>query len=772
MYDGQPVPKVIDFGVAKALGQKLTDKTMFTEFGSIVGTLEYMSPEQAAQSQLDVDTRSDIYSLGVILYELLTGTTPLDRKNLKSAAILELLRIIKEEEPPKPSTRLSTTEALPSIAANRSLEPKRLSGLLRGELDWIVMKALEKDRSRRYETANGFAADVQRYLHDEPVAACPPSTAYRLRKLVRRNKSLVVGVCAVMAVLTVGMVTSTLLALRAMAAEGLADERLVAETKARNGETDARRQAERERDKALAAEERAERERDRAEEGFAQARAVVDQYLTQVSESQLLTAAGMQPLRRELLQSALQFYEGFLQQRGNDSSIKAELASAQLRVRKVYEELGRTADAKSAIHRARQLYQELLQQDPSNPDFRYGMARVHYYAGERPKDMEILEPLIQEYSERSEYQLQLAETYNVLAIWGPKDTDPAERLRLHQKALALKESLVAKHPDNLQYRLGLVISLSNLAGILAGKDLSEASDMYRRTAEHAEFVYARNPHLAQNGVLLANCYGAIGNHALRQGQVDAAVELYRRAVDLLKKLAVANPTVPSVQGRLASYATSLSHWFRNRGQVDDAKYYGAMVQQALDRLPRETAIDRYNLACYHAVYSAAIIEGKASPAAEELRESQQEAEVSLQELQQAVAAGFSDFALLSKDPDLDSLRRREDFQSLQAQVEQTFRLAGLTKSTPGVSPAERLSAQNQALVIRQQQEARDPQNIRGRADLALNHQVIGQLQVDLMQWELAAAAFAEARRLRAELVQLEPQNLAFQSDLAATLGLV
>ncbi len=192
LYDGQPVPKVIDFGVAKATGAKLTDRTLFTEVGQVVGTLEYMSPEQAELNQLDIDTRSDIYSLGVLLYELLTGSTPLERKRLKAAAILEVLRLIREEEPPRPSTRLSTTDEMPSVAANRGLEPKKLSGVVRGELDWIVMKALEKDRNRRYETANGFAMDVQRYLADEPVQACPPSAWYRFSKMARRNKGKLV----------------------------------------------------------------------------------------------------------------------------------------------------------------------------------------------------------------------------------------------------------------------------------------------------------------------------------------------------------------------------------------------------------------------------------------------------------------------------------------------------------------------------------------------------------------------------------------------------
>jgi len=189
LYDGKPVPKVIDFGVAKATGAKLTEKTLFTEFGQVVGTLEYMSPEQAELTQLDIDTRSDIYSLGVLLYELLTGTTPLERKRFKEVAFLEVLRLIREEESPRPSTRLSTAEGLPSIAANRGLEPKKLSGLVHGELDWIVMKTLEKDRNRRYETANGLALDVQRYLSDESVAACPPSAWYRFRKFTRRHKA-------------------------------------------------------------------------------------------------------------------------------------------------------------------------------------------------------------------------------------------------------------------------------------------------------------------------------------------------------------------------------------------------------------------------------------------------------------------------------------------------------------------------------------------------------------------------------------------------------
>ena len=189
LHEGVPVPKVIDFGIAKATGQQLTDKTLFTHFAQLVGTPLYMSPEQAEMTGVDVDTRSDVYSLGVLLYELLTGTTPVDKERLKAAAFDEVRRIIREEEPPRPSTRLSTMgEQARSISARRKTDPKQLGRFVRGELDWIVMRALEKERARRYETANGLARDIERYLRDEPVEACPPSAAYRCRKFARRNR--------------------------------------------------------------------------------------------------------------------------------------------------------------------------------------------------------------------------------------------------------------------------------------------------------------------------------------------------------------------------------------------------------------------------------------------------------------------------------------------------------------------------------------------------------------------------------------------------------
>jgi WD40 repeat protein/serine/threonine protein kinase len=231
LHDGTPLVKVIDFGIAKALGQqRLTDKTLVTGFAQMIGTPLYMSPEQAEMSGQDADTRTDIYALGVLLYELLTGTTPFDKERLKEANYEEIRRIIREEEPAKPSTRISTLgQAATTVSANRKSEPRRLSQLFRGELDWIVMKALEKDCNRRYETASSFAADVQRYLHDEPVQACPPSAVYRFHKFARRNKAALMTASAVafaMLLAVTGLVASNILVLREKAQTEAAKDEL------------------------------------------------------------------------------------------------------------------------------------------------------------------------------------------------------------------------------------------------------------------------------------------------------------------------------------------------------------------------------------------------------------------------------------------------------------------------------------------------------------------------------------------------------------------
>jgi hypothetical protein len=256
--------------VAKATGQQLTEKTLFTGYAQMIGTPMYMSPEQAALSGLDIDTRSDIYSLGVLLYELLTGTTPIERERFQQAAFDEVRRMIREEDPIRPSTRVSSLGAsASSICSLRGTEPNKLSQSLRNELDWIVLKSLEKDRVRRYETASAFAADIGRYLRDEQVEACPPSWSYNMAKVYRKNRVAVAFASTLAAVLLVGIGVATFFAFKATRAEQLAEYQ-------RDQAIVSRLEAEAQRVEAQSQRQQAEMERERAEQEAQQAKAVRD----------------------------------------------------------------------------------------------------------------------------------------------------------------------------------------------------------------------------------------------------------------------------------------------------------------------------------------------------------------------------------------------------------------------------------------------------------------------------------------------------------------
>jgi serine/threonine protein kinase/tetratricopeptide (TPR) repeat protein len=520
MYDDRPVPKVIDFGVAKAIGQPLTEKTLNTGFGAVVGTLEYMSPEQASFNQLDVDTRSDIYSLGVLLYELLTGSTPFGRKELEKAGMLEMLRVIREQEPTRPSTKLSTAEGLPALAAHRGTDPKRLAALMRGELDWIVMKALDKDRSRRYETASSLAMDLQRYLADEPVQACPPSVGYRLGKVLRRHRGPLAGATVVFLALVGGTAAATL------------------------GWIEARKQrtaAEINEQKALTAAETAERAKETAEAREAETSTVLGFVQDRVFGTARLGGAQGGPghdvkLRRDLETARATVARNFAKQ---------PLVEARLRMTLglLFSYLGDAKIGLEEYERARTLFTRLY--GPDHHDTlrsRMGQALSYRALGRYTEALTLQEDTLSRLKAMlgTEHPDTLASMHNLAEIYATLGRH-ADAFKLRKKTLDLmKAHLGTDHPDTLMGMNNLGISCYALGRYPEALRLFEEA-LSRKKAT----LGIDHPGTFTSMGNLANIYFAVGRHA------DAR-ELREKTLALLTaQLGASHPDTLTAMNNLA-----------------------------------------------------------------------------------------------------------------------------------------------------------------------------------------------------------------------------
>jgi serine/threonine protein kinase len=553
LQDGSPVPKVIDFGIAKATGQDLTDKTVLTALVQLVGSPLYMSPEQAGLGEGDVDTRSDVYSLGVVLYELLTGTTPFDPEALRRAPVDDVRWIIREQEPPPPSARLSRlAEAQAAIADHRSCDPRALPRSLRNDLDWIAMKALEKDRQRRYETASALAADVQRYLHCEPVEAGPPSAWYRVRKFARRNR--------------VALVTTSLVALSLIAGTAVSV-----------------RQARR----AQAAERQATRERDVARERSRQARAAVDTMYTRVAEQWLSKQAGLEPLQREFLQSVVQFYESMAEDSAANPQLRRDGSRAYHRVGLIQYKLGQFRRSEVAFRRALSIQESLVREQPGHAEFLRDLAATLSELGRQYENVERRAEAESLHRRALEIRLglsraepdqpailrDLAVSYNRLGTMASDDKRFDEAICLNQRVLEIREHLADMPGATREDRSSLADSLHNTAFLMfyQGYPAGEFEHILRRCLTLRESLAEEEPGNPIHRMKLANHLNLRGDILWGEAHESEAERAFRRALALNEELAAASPSVPEYRQRVSDTWRKLGRRMAESGRCRDAE---------------------------------------------------------------------------------------------------------------------------------------------------------------------------------------------------------
>jgi eukaryotic-like serine/threonine-protein kinase len=722
----QPVPKIIDFGVAKAMAQPLTPQTVYTEQGQLIGTLEYMSPEQVEMSNLDIDTRSDIYSLGVLLYELLTGTLPFDRKTLRQAGFDEIRRIIREEEPPKPSTKISTLGSdSQDLAVKRHTDPRALHRHLRQELDWIVMKTLEKDRTRRYATAMALAEDVRRYLAQEPVQAGPPGSWYQLRRYARRYKtplSIAGGFMVLLLLITV-------LAIRGYYRE---------ESLRREAEQNAKR----------------------ANVNFKLASDVVKKYYTKVANDPLLKPHNLEMLRRDLLESANEFYEDLIRQDADSPDLQHERVKAFAARGDIEDALGNCSEAETAYRKAIAVATRLVQNNDTEPEYEnelacgYGNLGVIYQKSGRAKDAEavsrqalaILKNLVQKNPEVSEYQSSLALYQNNLGAIYQNTGRPNEAESTFKDALLIRKSMAEEHPETREYQYELADGHNNLGLFYQeiGKT-EEAEAALKEAISVQNILLEKHPEMPEYQSGSAESHNNLAIIYRATGRTKDAEESYKKSLSARTILAEKHPDVPEYQNDLAISFVNLGNLLQTTHRAQDAE------------------------ACYTnalAVQKKLVMEHPTIPEYQKVLVGCQDRLGKLYELldrKEAAEAAFRE-ALVIMRALVDQHPEVPDYQA--DLVDSNCSLGVHYKTTNRMDEAE--SALKDALAVSRHLVEKYPETPRYGNALWRSYNNLGNLYQIVGNIKEAETAFKEALTVQRKLLAKHPDTLDFHNNLATS----
>ncbi len=595
--DGKPVPKVIDFGLAKAVGgTALTEHSLLTGYGAILGTPLYMAPEQATFQAADVDTRADVYALGVILYELLTGTTPITRVTLRAAAMEEMLKLIREQDPPTPSSRLSAADGTPGVAASRQTEPAQLGRFVRGELDWIVMKALSKERGRRYDSAGGFATDVEHFLNHEPVQAGPTSAAYRARKFVRRNRAAVTAAGLVVTALVAGVVGTTWGLVQAERQRGEADEARgrekeradaaetaeAAERRAKEDVTRGKEELQKTNDalvKANAAEQAARAVAQQAEDAALQ---ILVEGTNDAVRNLIGSKAALGPQETAYLEGMVKRWRMFADRTGDDDRSRLVRASAHQQLGLLWGQLG--------LH------------DRAEADFRAACDLLEKLTADQPDRRGVLVVCLHQLSlaERAQYKLKEAEkrlrrVLDLLRPDGPWAGQVPDRLdksasahidlgavldegdkrkdaeKEYRNGLTECDQLLAAKPDDRAVQVTRGTGLTNLGLLLGDTDRpDEAEGLFREAVRQYAALAKAEPGSPHYRADLAGVHTHLGQLLRVKREFGESEAELRAGLAILVKLAADYPAVPTFRAKLAVTHGHLGLLLADRKKVDAA----------------------------------------------------------------------------------------------------------------------------------------------------------------------------------------------------------